>query len=227
MALEYLKTKSRVVQELDNPTLEEILTEFCKTHKHPHKRFARIVALLERLSGFDTDTLKLSNCVIDGTLPYDSLIGTTPEDLELMLQLIDYLDLPDYLKDKLIPVVKNGKHHYDYIIGTGERFNKNTLSHWSYIGDIRGLKWAHKEGCTFGFHDMCVYAAKQGHLECLQYAHYICGTTLDGYYSHTHWHKNPCMDVAKTPEIKEWIMEQKSEENCWLCEQIATRRDHA
>lgn len=92
MLLDYLKEKSRIVSKLaeDGPiTLEDILMPYCETTE----RFEHVVGLLERLPQLETDRLKLSNCFLDGNLPYDSLVGLETSDLETLLEFIDYLDI--------------------------------------------------------------------------------------------------------------------------------------
>ena len=102
--LDFLLEYSKVAKSLEPPvSLDELLRCYCET---PEK-FAYVVDLLERLPQFAGEKLKLSNCVIRGDLPYDSLIGLIKEDLNELLVIMDYLDFPKNLMEKLEPVVKN------------------------------------------------------------------------------------------------------------------------
>lgn len=90
--LNYLKEKSRVIAKLaeDGPiTLEDIFMPYCETVD----KFNHVVELIKAFPQLETDALKLSNCILDDALPYDSLIGFTTADLETLLELVDYLDL--------------------------------------------------------------------------------------------------------------------------------------
>lgn len=85
--IEYLRANSQIAAALEDPTLEDLLSlapaplETC-------------VCLLNKFRLFTQERPKYSNCLIDGTLPYDSLIGMSKADLETLGQLVDYLILP-------------------------------------------------------------------------------------------------------------------------------------
>ena len=164
--LDFLLEYSGVAKALEPPvTLEEILGNYCET---PEK-FSYTVGLLERLPRFSKENLKLSNCFFRGQLPYDSLIGLTNEDLNELLVVMDYLDFPKNLMEKLKPVIENMISFEKYKISF-EFFDFKNTSHWSSIGDLEGLKYAYEQGYSWdGW--TCTVAAEKGHLECLKYAH--------------------------------------------------------
>lgn len=198
------------------PTLDDLLAAFCAARKRSHKCFKRATEVLDRLPAFEKDTFKLSNCVLDGKLPFDSLDGLNDADLVLLAELADYLDFPTDWVIKLRAVAAHGKRHSEYIVWDDVKFSIMQLNHWAYIGDLRGLQWAHNEGFSYGYNNICLCAAKQGYLDCLIYGHYMC-TTVRGVYDHTCWKKAKCLAAAKTPEIREWIEAQSDVEHCIAC----------
>lgn len=146
--------------------LNDLLDNYCETPE----RLTFIVDLLKRLPEFATENLKLSNCLIRGQLPYDSLIGLTKEDLSELLGVMYYLGFPENLTEKLIPVIDNMTAYDKYKIN-GKHFDPKDTSNWSVIGDLEGLKYAHYvDNCPWNTWT-CSYAARNGHLECLKYAH--------------------------------------------------------
>lgn len=162
--LDYILKYSEIAKELakDGPvTLEELFVSYCETQE----RFETTCKLLEKLVVFHNEKLKLSNCVLDETLPYDSLIGLSSEELEELRNLADYLCLPKRLIRKLTCVIQNLTNYNEYYICT-THFNKYNINHWIRIGDIRGLKWCYKESGEWN-ESTCAEAALSGELECL------------------------------------------------------------
>lgn len=158
--LDYLVTKSELARSLESPvTLEELLA-----HQKDPELCMRLLAALPQL---ETDRLKVSNCLLDSTLPYDSLIGMSNTDLKRLVELCDYLILPDELSKKLNKVIETNIDIYGYI---GCLFDTKETWHWAGIGDLRGLQWAHMQGYNWN-KKACMLAAWNGDLECLKYAH--------------------------------------------------------
>lgn len=160
----FLATHSKVFQELtEDATVDELLTGYeCDR------------TLLERLPALYTDNLKLSNCLLDATYPYDSIANCTEDQLRMLLDYIDYLDLPKDLEEKLNELLKNGKDCEKYTVDTivGDvQFDKTNCSHWAVIGDIRGLQWAREEQ-NYNWDDTTYVHAcgPYGSLDCLKYA---------------------------------------------------------
>lgn len=175
--LEYLVANSELARSLEEVTLEELLA-----HQTDKERCLRLLAVVPNL---EKDRFKASNCFLDSTVPYDSLIGLSGPDLLRLEELCDYFVLPSYVCGKLSGVIKNGidinKYIYDFDI-------KNT-SKWAEIGDLRGLQWACKQIYPWidsdkndlfmmlppaSFHwneNTCASAAKGGYLDCLRYAY--------------------------------------------------------
>ena len=206
--LEYLRAKSQIAKELDKNspvTLEELLSEYCGVETIPH-----IVELLEKLPKFETDKLKISNCLLDGTFPYDSLVGLTSDDLKTLYGIADYLCLPTQLCEKLQSVldkgttgwtdlygplefIKNGDiRGLKHICDTLEKFHidyKNQ-GHYGFVypamsvaalhGQLDMLKWLHENG-YHGYLNACESAAEGGHLECLKFLYENCK-------EHYEWH---------------------------------------
>ena len=164
--LDFLLEYSEVAKSLEPPvTLNELLRCYCKTPE----RLTYVVDLLKRLPEFANEKLKLSNCLIRGQLPYDSLIGLTEKDLHELCKVMDYLDFPESLMEKLEPVLENMTLHEKYDIG-GFSFNYKNTVHWCSVGDIDGLIYAHTHGFPLT-ERACEEAAISGELECLKYAH--------------------------------------------------------
>lgn len=161
--LEYLLVNSRIARELAKDgslTIEELLSSYCETPE----AFGYTIRLLERLPGLESDRLKISNCLFDGTLPYDSLIGLTESDLKNLSEIVDYLDLPGKLTQKIKQVIENGTKWEDsYDINT---FLEN--------GDLRGFTHVYECFKKFNALDKLTpkprsIAAKGGHIDCLDW----------------------------------------------------------
>lgn len=225
--IDFVLEKSEVALALaadggDKPTLEDLLAAFCAARRRSRKCFKRATEVLDYLPKFQDDTFKLSNCVLDGKLPFKSLDGLKEADLTLLAELADYLCFPIDWVTKLRAVAAHGKRHYEYVIWSTEKygdvkFSKMDLHHWAFIGDLRGLQWAHEEGYSHGFEHVCYCAAKEGHFDCLIYGYRMCSTVVRGVYDHTCWKKAKCLAAAKTPEIREWIEAQSDVEHCVVC----------
>lgn len=201
IVLNYLCKKSgiaKILKEDNTLTLEELLMSYCITQI----RFKYIVKLLGKLCQFENEKLKLSNCLLDNTLPYNSFVGVNKFYINILYELTDYLDLPNTIREKILQVKNNWISCNKYISG----FNPLITLHWSAIGDIRGLKWAlasgsewstqtsavaaekghlgylkwlHKNGCPWNV-TTCQSAAREGQLKCLQYAYYAgCPLSYD------------------------------------------------
>lgn len=194
--LEYLRVKSRIAKELNENspvTLEELLSEYCGVEEIP-----RMIELLEIFPKLETDKLKISNCMLDETFPYDSLIGLTPDDLKTLHSIADYLCLPTQLCYKIhcvldrgitgwtdlyepLEFIKNGDiRGLKHICDTLKKFHINykNMGHFGFAyeamsvaalyGQLDMLKWLH-ENEYYGYSDACESAAEGGHLECLKF----------------------------------------------------------
>lgn len=196
--MEYLLGNSRVAQELakDGPiTTEELLSSYCETPE----ALSYTIRLLERLPGLESDRLKISNCLFDNTFAYDSLIGLTDSDLENLVKIIDYLDLPRKLTKKLTLVIECGTEWiYSYDINTflingdlrGFVHAYNFFKLLNELGTLtpkprsiaaeRGyidcLDWMYKNGVGKWDHQQCESAAKYDQYECLKF---ICENTFN------------------------------------------------
>lgn len=78
--LNYLKQNSPIVTALDAPTINDIL------HGQPDP--GKAAQLLECLPALATESLKLSNCLLDDQLPYDSIANCTDEDIKNLQNLL-------------------------------------------------------------------------------------------------------------------------------------------
>lgn len=160
----FLAAHSNVFKELtEDATIDELLTGYeCDR------------SLLARLPGLYADNLKFSNCLLDATYPYDSIANCTEDQLRILLDYIDYLDLPKNLEEKINELLKNGKYCEKYIVNTivGDvSFDKTNTSHWAVIGDIRGLRWAREEQNYDWDENTHIHACgPYGSLDCLRYA---------------------------------------------------------
>lgn len=179
--LEYLIVNSELAKNLNDGepvTLEELLA-----HQTDKELCIRLLSNLPRL---ETDKLKISNCLLDKTLPYDSLVGLSNEDLALLQELCQYYIMPDSLQKKLGDTIKAGiefEKYFDPIEYTSwdepeevisePGFNIRDIRDWIQIGDLRGLKWAHEQNisCSLKSEYVCAYAAKHGYLDCLKWLH--------------------------------------------------------
>lgn len=108
--LTYLLENSELVKSL-NSNEEPVTLEQVLAHQED---FDRCVAVLNRLPQLATDRLKLSNCLLDSTAPYDSLIGLSVDDLNKLIMLIDYLILPITFGDKIKQVIVGGVDFNNY-----------------------------------------------------------------------------------------------------------------
>lgn len=92
---------SELAKSLDQPvSLEELLA-----HQEDKERCIRLLAILPQL---ENNKLKLSNCLLDKTLPYDSLVGLSNTDLVFLQELCKYLILSDDLIEKVSLAANNG-----------------------------------------------------------------------------------------------------------------------
>ena len=183
--LEYLLANSGLAKTLneDSPvTVEDLLTEYCDDPRIKSDDFRKVclrrklsycIDLLEKLQIFAREKIKFSNCVIDGQLPYDSLVGLKQEDLSEIVKLIDYLDLSKELIRKIDQVIENGisVNKYLTVFDTDiENFDMTNTSDWATIGDLRGLKWCHEMGYELN-EETIVFCVNYGHLDCLEYTY--------------------------------------------------------
>lgn len=165
--LDYLVANSELARSLEQPvSLEEMLAH--QTDKE------QCIRLLTVLPEFAKDKFKLSNCLLDNVVPYDSLIGLSTEDLAQLGELCNYLMLPSDICKKISKVIENGIDIEKY------NFDVRNTAEWARIGDLRGLKWAYESSFTvrnliFGAShwnkETCNVAAENGHLDCLRFAH--------------------------------------------------------
>lgn len=172
--LEYLRVNSKVAKSLDEDfTLEDLLMSYCKTPE----QFTKTIELLGCLPKLETDRFKVSNCLFDGVLPYDSLKDATSEDIEELCKLADYLQLPTKIEEKLQNVAKHGLKFINYrfndsedpeVFDDFENFNIRSISDYAIIGDLRGIQRLHALGFRID-PDACVQAAHNGYLDCLEY----------------------------------------------------------
>ena len=214
--LEFLLKFSDIAKTLaeDSPvTLEELLGSYCET---PEK-FTCVTGLLERLPRFVDEKLKLSNCLIRNELPYDSLLGLTKEDLDELYKVMDYLGFPKNLMEKLEPVIENMTSHEKYRIDD-EFFNHTNMGHWSAMGDLEGLKYAHKNGRPWDTWT-CAYAALNGHLECLKWLHAPDGDPLAELRRGCPWDKWTCAYAAGNGHLDclKYLHEQGCPWDEWTC----------
>lgn len=163
--LEYLRANSQVAAVLEDPTLEDLLSL-------APAPFDTCVYLLNKFRLFTEEQPKYSNCVIDGNLPYDSLIGLSNADLETLGHLVDYLILPSAYLQEIIDCgtacEKYELPEYSKYRGRRVTFNPKDTDHWACIGDKRGFEHAVAAGVVVS--DLvCNAAARGGQLEFLQW----------------------------------------------------------
>lgn len=82
MLIDFLIEQSQLAKSLaedgETLTLEDLLMPYCESNS---AKFEQLVALLNRMPDFVTEKLKLSNCVFDNKLPYDSLVDLNATEL--------------------------------------------------------------------------------------------------------------------------------------------------
>lgn len=140
MLIDFLIEHSQVAKTLaedgEKPTLEDLLMSYCEFAR---VNFDQVVALLDRMPQFVTEKLKLSNCVYDGKLPYDSLDGLTGAELFILFDVIKYLCFDNAIIEKVREVAKNGTAYNCYYVDGYSRFDKTKLIHWILMDDAKGL----------------------------------------------------------------------------------------
>lgn len=167
VVLDYLVANSELAKSLESVTLEELLAH--------QADFDKCVDLLSRLPQLETNRLKLSNCLFDGVLPYDSLIGLCSEDLARLKELCNYLILPGFLCEMLDKVLKNGSDIKNY------DFDINDCYAWAKIGDLRGLGWIwHNSSYSHRILErIAMYATEYDYVDCLEFACDRCVDDVD------------------------------------------------
>ena len=177
--LDYLREHSGVVKTLQEPIkLEEILGSYCETNE----KYEYVVGLLEKLPQLHIDKFKPSNCMLDNKLPYDSISNLTRDDIKIVKEIIDYLDLPQFLMRKLdfpdsknLYTMQNFACHGDlrglkHLHSTGIPLYIETMHTAAFNGEIECVEWLHAAGCPWN-EKTTSFAAKGGQLECLKWLH--------------------------------------------------------
>lgn len=180
--LENLIKKSKIAAELakEGPlTIEELLSSYCEVEKVGY-----FVGLLARFPGLEFSQPKLSNYVLDGTYPFDELIGLEKTDIEELIKLADYLQLPEK------PFIEN----LQFCLNSSEIIESYRFDVVIFFKDFRGIKdlckmfhlplepetpllsveemenapspTPREKGVTY-----TEFAAKLGYLDCLQCLH--------------------------------------------------------
>lgn len=187
--IDFLRKHSPICQALDEPvTIEELLVGRPSTD----------AMLLARLQTLYVDKMKISNCMLDNTRLYDSLIGCTDDYLAQLEELIDYFGLPDVLTTKIKNARDIKRLGDTYYIPEKDFYSSiYNCCTWSSIGDIRGLKWFYEQ-TKFIDSFACCYAAGNGHLDCLKWLYEI-GTIFE--------YEGICSNAANGGhiDILEWI----------------------
>lgn len=202
----FLAAHSKVFQELtEDATVDELLTGYeCDR------------TLLERLPALYTDNLKLSNCLLDATYLYDSLIGCNKYELVALARHVDYLYLPSRLTRKLKKVIIGGIDCDKYMIErrVGKKivmhckFDKTNTAHWVELCDYKGMDWAIKQGYPWNKLTAHV-AAKSGDLNvlhilynagCPMKSDVFTQSALSGKLDNLEWLKSIGCPLPKTAE---------------------------
>lgn len=211
--LKWLHKNSTLAQELDNPTLDELLAAYCKNEEEKHK----LADLLSTLPEFSIDQCLFSYCVLDNKLPYKSLHNLSHDDLTALHAVADYLCVSATIVHKLNSVIKGGTEHGAYLLYfDGEPSTKHFVSeshlHWAYTGDIRGLEWMytqshldrfseHEIPYLAGYLTVAEAAAWGGQLECLKWLH----ATEKGHLMDKYGQTFKLAIVRGNMEIIEWL----------------------
>lgn len=111
--LAYLLENSELAASLHSDT-EPVTLEQLLAHQTD---FDGCIALLNRLPQLLADRFKMSNCMLDCTAPYDSLIGLSADSLGRLAELADYLILPTKTIFKIKTVLENGTDYDKYAHG--------------------------------------------------------------------------------------------------------------
>lgn len=140
MLIDFLIEQSQLAKSLaedgETLTLEDLLMPYCESNS---AKFEQLVALLNRMPDFVTEKLKLSNCVFDNKLPYDSLVGLNATELFMLFDVIKYLCFDSPIIEKIRQVAKNGTAYNYYYVDSYSLFDKNKLAHWVSMDDVKGL----------------------------------------------------------------------------------------